>query len=201
MRLGGRIRSKREELGLSIRALASKVGISDVSLGRIEKTDAEKSKYAPELAKALNVSLAWLLEGQGSPNVPSPNLIPLIDESYARYFTNVDALPADEIQQWVASPEDMNGLGFAITVRGDSMVSDNGGGYPDGSIAVFTNEVEGLKSGDLVLVCIDDADDSITFKKYIKDAGDSFLAPLNNLYAPLHIESTILGVFKFAIVF
>lgn len=201
MNLGYRVRQRRIELGLSIRALADEIGMSNVSLGRMEKTDAETSKYAPELAKALNVSLAWLLEGQGSPNAPSPNLIPLIEESYARYFTNVDSLPVDKIQRWVASPGDMNGLGFAITVRGDSMVSNNGGGYPDESIAVFTKDVTGLKSGDLVLANLDDGDDLLTFKKYIKDAGDSFLAPLNNLYSPVHTKSTVIGIFKYAIVF
>lgn len=65
MAFGYRVRDVRNELKLSQQKLADTIGVNQPVIGSIESRDSTNSKHAPQIAKALNVSLDWLLTGDG----------------------------------------------------------------------------------------------------------------------------------------
>jgi transcriptional regulator with XRE-family HTH domain len=68
-----RIRRAREARGLSQEQLAQTVGRSVRSIGRFESGESEPSVATLRLlAEALDVSLAWLLTGEGQGPTPAP---------------------------------------------------------------------------------------------------------------------------------
>ena len=83
---------------------------------------------------------------------------------------------------------------YALRVHGDSMVSDTGDSFLEGSIVVVDPEMAPLP-GDYVIV-LNDANQT-TFKQLVKDGGDLYLKPLNSRYPikPLG-AATVIGVVR-----
>lgn len=63
MSLANRLKSRREELGLSQTALARIAGVSQQLISKIETGKSDATTEGPKLARALRVSIDWLLEG------------------------------------------------------------------------------------------------------------------------------------------
>ncbi|SAI47303.1 transcriptional regulator [Bordetella ansorpii] len=59
--LGKRVQQRRTELGLTVRQLSERLGISDTAIRKIEKGNG--TRYGAELAQALGVSATWLTTG------------------------------------------------------------------------------------------------------------------------------------------
>ena len=63
--MGDRIRKRRAELGMTQAQLAQSAGISQGAVKKIERGGG--SKHSLALAKALHVSVQWLVSGDGNP--------------------------------------------------------------------------------------------------------------------------------------
>ncbi len=211
MALGERVRKRREELGLSQKQLAEKAGVSYSTINKLEKRDSKSSQNPDDLAHALGVRLNWLtkgeepmLETQSLTNVsPAPDLyqkVPLLGKVSAGNFINARELEPHEIEMWLMSPKDYKGLAFGLKIEGDSMTSPVGKSYPDGAIAVFNSGNKTPNNGDLVLAKINGSDE-ITFKKYVYDAGNHYLMPLNPNFPRIDDPFRVLAVFEYAIIY
>lgn len=134
---------------------------------------------------------------------PAPNLsqqVPLLGKVSAGAFIHTRELEPHEVETWLMSPKDYKGLAFGLRVEGDSMTSAIGKSYPEGSIAVFNSGNKTPNNGQLVLAKVSGADE-VTFKKYVYDAGNHYLMPLNPNYPRIDKQFKVLAVFEYAIVY
>lgn len=134
------------------------------------------------LAKALNVSEAWLMGISDEPRpalpvnaLPVTGMIPQIGSIRA----GVPAFVEENIEGYIptvrAHPEEY----FALTVKGDSMT---GAGITDGSIVVLHKQ-DFADDGDIVACGLNG--DEATLKR-LKLVGDSILLmPENQTYTPI----------------
>lgn len=74
--LGERLAKRREQLGLSQKALSQKVGVSQQSINKIESGQTRSPRNLERLAIALSVTSQWLLFGDTN----SPTTLPKLDE-------------------------------------------------------------------------------------------------------------------------
>ena len=73
MSIAKRTKDKRIALGLTQSELATLASTTQQSIEQLESGKTKRPRFLPELAKALNSDLAWLLEGEEQPNVNSGN--------------------------------------------------------------------------------------------------------------------------------
>lgn len=66
MALGERLKAARKARNLTQQQLADAVGWNQGGVGNIEARDSDKCLYSAEIAKALNISLVWLMTGNGT---------------------------------------------------------------------------------------------------------------------------------------
>ncbi|MHA0112071.1 helix-turn-helix domain-containing protein, partial [Klebsiella pneumoniae] len=67
--LGNKIKTRRQELGLDQVQLAKSAGISQPTLANLESGKNKRSKFLPEIAQALGLSLAELMQDEPA-NLP-----------------------------------------------------------------------------------------------------------------------------------
>ena len=65
--LGSRVKARREVLGISQEYLARAIGVSKNTVTRWEHGSAPAAERALVLAKALGVSIEWLVTGESAP--------------------------------------------------------------------------------------------------------------------------------------
>lgn len=70
--LGKRIKTRREELELDQVELARRAGVSQPTLANLESGKNQRTKFLPELARALGVSAEWLDTGEGPKDATRP---------------------------------------------------------------------------------------------------------------------------------
>lgn len=75
--LGNKIKTRRQELGLDQVQLAKRAGISQPTLANLESGKNKRSKFLPEIAQALGMSLAELMQDEPA-NLPL-NYTPVIE--------------------------------------------------------------------------------------------------------------------------
>lgn len=75
MTIGQRIKATREEIPLTQKALARKVGIAQPTLSELENGGSVGSKHLTQIAEALGVSASWLQSGNG-PKHPIKSISP-----------------------------------------------------------------------------------------------------------------------------
>lgn len=66
MALGNRVKEAREFRKLTQGELADLIGWTQQALSTLENRDSKKSSYAGQIAKALDISIDWLMSGTGS---------------------------------------------------------------------------------------------------------------------------------------
>lgn len=75
--LGNKIKTRRQELGLDQVQLAKRAGISQPTLANLESGKNKRSKFLPEIAQALGMTLAELMQDEPA-NLPM-NYTPVIE--------------------------------------------------------------------------------------------------------------------------
>tara|TARA_R110001599_G_scaffold26935_1_gene94894 strand:+ start:821 stop:1474 length:654 start_codon:yes stop_codon:yes gene_type:complete len=208
--LGDRIRNRRKELKYSQRELAQRVGVSHVTVSQWESDIMKiKGENLYKLAKVINVSARWLLDGKGSQapdiesnleNAPLPTKtkkLPIISNVQAGNWSEaIDFNDINDKVNWEDAPESASDHAFWLRVVGDSMTAPMGLSIVEGMLILVDPDVS-PESGKLVVAKLDGTDEA-TFKKLVIDAGMKFLKPLNPSYPSITINGNcrIIGVVK-----
>ena len=150
------------------------------------------------IAKALGVSLDWLVSGKGpdpTSNVTAgPDLrptVPLISWVQAGNWDYCEEpLPPGGADEWVPSIQKVSANAFALRVRGDSMEPE----FSNGDV-IIVDVARSPHHGSFVVVRLDDAHEA-TFKQLMIDGSQKFLKPLNARYPVIEINgnATMVGV-------
>ena len=177
------IREGRKRLRMSEQQFADLVGVSRGAVQQWEKAGgtAPKRGNQAQVAKVLGISVAELVSG-GS-NVGGQLLVraevPLVSEVEAGNYTVIDNFKPKGRFETVPVSVEVKRHTYALRVHGDSMASDSGDSFPEGSVIVVEPEMPPLP-GDYVIV-LNSANET-TFKQLVKDGGDLYLKPLNSRY-------------------
>lgn len=181
--VGERLKNIREAAGLSQEQLAKLCGWGSQS--RIGNYELGKRKISAEdalvLAEVLKVSPGELLFGEASNIIPAEThgiLRPVLSWVQAGAFSEVDGgfLEMDA-NRWVPSAKKPGYQSFWLEVKGDSMTTTNGQSFPEGML-ILVDPDRAVHDGDLCVAYLTNKK-AATFKKYVEDAGDHFLKPLN----------------------
>ncbi|HEN3368637.1 TPA: helix-turn-helix domain-containing protein [Yersinia enterocolitica] len=181
--VGERLKNLREAAGFSQEQLAKLCNWGSQS--RIGNYELGKRKISAEdalvLARVLKTSPGQLLFGEESKDVPSGEygfLRPVLSWVQAGAFSEVDdgfiELDAD---RWVPSAKKPSDRSFWLEVKGDSMTTPMGVSFPEGML-ILVDPDRAVHDGDLCVAYLTNKK-AATFKKYVEDAGDHFLKPLN----------------------
>ncbi|WP_145525718.1 LexA family protein [Yersinia rohdei] len=199
-----RLKRLRVEMGLSQRALAELCGWASQSrVGNYEAGSRVISlDDAVTLAKALNVSPAQLVFGDDfNSNVIFKGMneikgsYPLISwVSAGSWHEAIEAYSPTTADQWYTTTVNCSDQSFWLEVKGDSMTAPAGLSIPEGMVILVDPEVEPT-NGKLVVAKLE-SENEATFKKYVVDAGNRYLKPLNPQYNMISINGNcrIIGV-------
>jgi len=208
MNISDRIASRRKDLSLTQVALAKKIGISGVSVGKWESgLNQPKGRYLNDLAAALGVSVDWLLTGKeggvvgmtdahplGYHNVepaviPQGNRVPILSYVQAGNWREMceQATTFDGNVEYVSASIDIGPCGFGLWLRGNSMTPI----FNEGDLIIVDPD-ESPRPGDYVVA--KNGGEEATFKKYrprgIDENGQEVfeLVPLNDDYPTMHSD-------------
>lgn len=186
-----------EDRGMRQADLARALGIDPQHLPNWRKRRVPPTMY-PAIAKALGLSLDWLVTGAGPDplgnTTPGPSLrpaVPLISWVQAGNWTEChDPYPPGVADEWINPSTRVSACAFALSVRGDSMEPR----FVEGDTIIVDPELE-ARTGDFVIVRLDDAQEA-TFKQLVIDGPQRFLKPLNARYPviPINGNATVVGV-------
>lgn len=204
MTIAARVLSKRTELGLTQTELAERAGTTQQAIVQLESGKTKRPRYLPELAKALNCDIQWLLDGTGA--ALDGNVInPVVHKPTARYpvLSKVqagawgeacEAYTIKDIDMWLESDAHTQGDAFWLEVEGDSMTAPIGLSIPAGTFVLFDTGREPI-NGSLVVAKLTD-DNEATFKKLIIDGSQKYLKGLNPQWpmVPVNGNCKVLGV-------
>lgn len=202
--LADRLKFAREKSGLTQQQVAERVGMSQPTYFKVEKGVTKRTTYLAELANLFGVNSTWLATGQGEmtthPTINELKLkaeaiktndtksnilsmarpVPVLSWVAAGSWSENNAVTMDDADDWLPRPLGLSEQGFALMVRGESMLPDF---RPNDYIYVEPNVVAiSLKNGDLVVVQKADGSQSeATFKQLIigETSDDMYLKPLN----------------------
>lgn len=206
---GERMKALRERRGWSQAQLAEAVGISQVSIAKIERGG--DTKHGAKIAAALGTT-AEELSGirpvttshaaepiaQYLVERPTPKLVPLISSVQAGNWSDiVGNFRPEDAEDWLPCPVRHGPNTFCLHVEGESM--SNPGGKPtyEPGDVIFVDPGRAAQPGDRVVVRLE-TQQQATFKQYLEEDGRKFLRALNPDWRPKIIEingeATICGV-------
>lgn len=204
-----RLNEALEEKGFAERGRASKLksilrdAPSRVAISKWLSGDSlPEVKRLGEISQIIGKSVQWMLTGEDS-NLEEFSdqigMLPVISWVQAGAFCSSGDIPLpEEVDEWIPSPVRVGGRAYAVRVKGDSMVSRDGGrSYPEGTVLIVDPDVD-PEAGKRVVARIGD---ETTFKELVRDAGEWFLKPLNPQYKmiPVTEEVVICGVVRCAV--
>jgi len=194
MKIGERLATLMSQRGLSEGELGRRSGVSQPTIHRIVTGESKNPRQdnVEAIAKAIGVSSAWLWNGGDTETVG--NEYPAIDPQPYKYYrypvlSQVNAGEGAEIweylepefaEDWLPSTENAGKNGFWLTVEGASMTAPTAPSFPEGTRVLVQPEGFHLLSGKYYI-----AQNSVgeaTFKRYLRDSGKEYLAPLNPEY-------------------
>lgn len=188
--IGERIKSLREAKGLSQAQLAKLCGWAAPSrLGNYELgTRKVSADDALVLGAALGVSPAKIMFGEDSDAVFRQYEYPLFSSVQAGPFSEVGSYTTSDAKAWVPTTTKASEKAFWLEVKGHSMTAPQGvrPSFPEGML-ILVDPAEPVESGDFCVASAN-GDSEATFKKYEKDAGVSYLVPLNPAYRTLDCD-------------
>lgn len=179
MSVGENLKRIREARGLTKYELALRTGgvVSQSTIAAIEVRKSQRSRFTPELAKALDVSVDDLLgikrsDELGKEVEPGPEHLmedPLISWVQAGNWSgnNTDV----EVEAWIPTPKHMSKGSFALRVVGESM-------YPilhQGDI-IFVDPIVAQDPGRIVIAM---RGEETTVKRLVKADGIFYLKAEN----------------------
>lgn len=97
-------------------------------------------------------------------------------------------------ESWMPFESKYSGQAFCLRVRGDSMVTPDGGGFPEDTIIAVEPKLA-AQHGDYVVVRFTHSNEA-TFKQLVIDGPFKFLKPLNPRYNtfPVPADAVLCGV-------
>ena len=173
-----RIKSAREDLKLTKRELAKRIGVHESSINKYEKglVDIPLSKIS-ELARVLKVTEAYLMGWEEKSEQPPQGLkIPVLGTVAAGIPISAveDILDYEEIPlSWQSQGEF-----FALRIKGDSMQPK----IDDGDVVIVRQQSD-ANSGDTVIALVNG--DDATCKKLQKTDNGIILVSTNPNYLPM----------------
>lgn len=140
------------------------------------------------LGAALGVSPAKIMFGEDSDAVFRQYEYPLFSSVQAGPFSEVGSYTASDAKAWVPTTTKASEKAFWLEVKGHSMTAPQGvrPSFPEGML-ILVDPAEPVESGDFCVASAN-GDSEATFKKYEKDAGVSYLVPLNPAYRTLDCD-------------
>lgn len=173
-----RIKSAREDLKLTKRELAKRIGVHESSINKYEKglVDIPLSKIS-ELARVLKVTEAYLMGWEEKSEQPPQGLqIPVLGTVAAGIPISAveDILDYEEVpQSW-----ESQGEFFGLRIKGDSMEPR----MESGDVVIVRQQSD-ANSGDTVIVLVNG--DDATCKKLQKTDNGIMLVSTNSKYPPM----------------
>ncbi|MGF1727041.1 LexA family protein [Photobacterium nomapromontoriensis] len=204
---GQRLMRKRDELNLTQDQLASKAGITRVSISKIEQglTQSTRADTLFALAKALKCPPQWLLNGSGDENDPTIQsnisngppvykFVPVINWVQAGEWTPLaDQFKSDDIESYPC-PVKCSSLTYALKIKGDSMMNR----FEEGDIIFVDPELVDAINDKYVVAQLEDMSEAtfkqlqiIDGKKYLKALNPDYPSDLR--YLKINGNCTILG--------
>lgn len=184
MAIGERIKSRREELGLTQQQLADRLGYKSKSaINKIELgVNDIAQKRIVDFAKALNTSIEYLLDmdKKDSEEKPQPVRIPVL----GRIAAGIPLEMIEDVVDWEEIDAETAKLGpiFALKVEGHSMEPR----ILDGDVVII-HQQEDAESGDIVIASVNG--DDATCKRLRKFKDGIELVPNNPAYAPMFFSN------------
>ena len=171
-----RIKSAREDLKLTKRELAKRIGVHESSINKYEKglVDIPLSKIS-ELSRVLNVTEAYLMGWEDSQ--PTQGLkIPVLGTVAA----GIPISAVEDILDYEEVPQSWENQGefFALKIKGDSMEPR----MESGDVVIVKQQSD-ANSGDTVIVLVNG--DDATCKKLQKTDNGIMLVSTNPKYPPM----------------
>lgn len=180
--------------------LADAVGIKPPQVNRwLSKTTSDPRKISERSARqietALNISPGWL--DKNHQNVATgPEIqgyVPLISTASAGDWSEaIDPHEPGYAEDWMPCPRKHGSNTYALRVSGDSMTAPYGKSYPNGCIIFVDPDKREPQSGDRIIAKLKDSNE-VTFKAFQRDAGRTWLKPLNPQHPPVMDEFVVLG--------
>lgn len=173
-----RIKSAREDLKLTKRELAKRIGVHESSINKYEKglVDIPLSKIS-ELARVLKVTEAYLMGWEEKSEQPPQGLqIPVLGTVAAGIPISAveDILDYEEVpQSW-----ESQGEFFGLRIKGDSMEPR----MESGDVVIVRQQSD-ANSGDTVIVLVNG--DDATCKRLQKTDNGIMLVSTNSKYPPM----------------
>lgn len=192
------IREGRKRLGMSEQQFADTLGVSRGAVQQWEKPGGTAPKRANQarVADLLGISVAELVSGvsAGGRGLDVRAEVPLVSSVEAGNYTVIDNFKPRQQFETVPVSVPIKRHTYALRVHGDSMVSEIGDSFPEGSILIVEPEMA-AEPGDYVIAL--NQSNETTFKQLVKDGGDLYLKPLNSRYPikPLN-GARIIGVVR-----
>ena len=171
-----RIKSAREDLKLTKRELAKRIGIHESSINKYEKglVDIPLSKIS-ELSRVLNVTEAYLM-GWEEEQPPQGLKIPVLGTVAA----GIPISAVEDILDYEEVPQSWENQGefFGLRIKGDSMQPK----MDDGDVVIVRQQSD-ANSGDTVIALVNG--DDATCKKLQKTENGIMLVSTNPNYLPM----------------
>ena len=180
MAIGERIKSRREELGLTQQQLADRLGYKSKSaINKIELgVNDIAQKRIVDFAKALNTTIEYLfgMDKKDSEEKPQSVRIPVL----GRIAAGIPLEMIEDIVDWeeVDAETAKQGEIFALQIKGNSMEPR----IVDGDVVILHKQ-EDAESGDIVIATVNG--DEATCKRLRKYKDGIELIPNNPAYAPM----------------
>ncbi len=187
MNIGERIKLSRSRLKMTQQQLGDKIGANKASISQWENgVYTPDAKNLSALAKALSVSVFWLMDGKGDPagqnlEIAPPDIhrIPVISYVQAGIWTETSEIREyDGNLVYITTDLELGERAFAIELKGHSMEPE----FVEGDIVLIDPD-EHPHPGDFVVA--KNGEEAATFKKYRprgigEDGQEVFeLVPLN----------------------
>ena len=187
--MGQYFKIRREEKGLSARAVAKKAGISDAHVSHIEHNRRNPTfDVMMKILKALDVDAKEFLVETGyttrgqNKKIERGQVIPVISWiSAGAWNTATDPYEPGDAEEWIESEVKGTNI-FALRIKGDSMEPE----FIEGEILVIDPHIE-TKPGDYVIAKNDDNNEA-TFKQLKRYGRTTVLHPLNPKYPDIELK-------------
>ncbi len=210
-RLKALYESKKKQLSITQQHIADEMGITQSAVGHYlngrnalnvssammfaKVLDVQIGDFSPALAKEVGLMHSYAENVNFLGGNESSTSYPVISWVSAGCWAEaLEPYAMKDIDEWITSDAHIEGAGFWLRVKGDSMTSPVGISIPEG-MAILVDTGKSPINGSLVVAKLEDTNEA-TFKKYIEDGGQKFLKPLNPSYplTPINGNCKIIGV-------